>query len=113
MFEDLCDLQRQAQHFMTVLQATRSSPAPALHGSHAALVGSHAALDGSHGVYVDHAEDESTAMQMAELIVEVHGYVNLSLSFDAVMTELPDLAQTSTNEVTFLYSMGEQTCGIF
>ncbi len=71
MFEDLCDLQRQAQHFLTVLQATRSSPAPALDGSYGAL-------DRSHGADVDHAEDESTAMQMAELILEVHRYVHPS-----------------------------------
>lgn len=71
VFEDLCDLQRQAQHFLTVLQATRSSPAPALDGSYGAL-------DRSHGADVDHAEDESTAMQMAELILEVHRYVHPS-----------------------------------
>ena len=63
VFEDLCDLKQQAQHFLNVLQAARSSPAPA--------------PDRSCGVDVQAADDESAAVQMAELIVKVHRYAPL------------------------------------
>ena len=70
LFEVLCDLQRQAQHFLTVLQAPRSSPA--------------SAVDRSCGADMEHADDESTAMQMAELIMKVHGYAHLPPATDPV-----------------------------
>lgn len=74
MFEDLCDLQRQAQHFLTVLQAARNSPAPA--------------IDRSCGLDMEHADDENAAVQMAELIVKVHRYAHLPPASDPVTSGL-------------------------
>ena len=56
MWENLCNLQRQAQHFLSVLEATRDNTAQ-IRGC---------------AVDVQHVEDEATLRQMAELFVQIH-----------------------------------------
>ena len=59
VFENLCNLQRQAQHFLSVLQA--SQPSQRDRASNVALPGD-----------AQQAEEENRVKQMAELIVKIH-----------------------------------------
>ena len=65
VFGNLCTLQRQASHFLSVLQASRHPTAPP--------VASAAALQD------EHTAEEKTAKQMAERIIQTHKYGTLSL----------------------------------
>lgn len=59
VYENLCNLQRQAQHFLSVLQASR--PSQRDRASNVALPGD-----------AQQAEEENRVKQMAELIVKIH-----------------------------------------
>ena len=64
VFGNLCALQRQASHFLSVLQASRHPAAPP--------VGSAAAPQDEHAV------EEKTVKQMAERIIQTHKYGTLT-----------------------------------
>ena len=65
MFGNLCALQRQASHFLSVLQASRQPAAPP-------VANAAAPQD-------EHAGEEKTVKQMAERIIQTHKYGTLIL----------------------------------
>ena len=65
VFGNLCALQRQASHFLSVLQASRHPATPP--------VASAAAPQD------EHTAEEKTAKQMAERIIQIHKYGALTL----------------------------------
>ena len=67
MFGNLCTLQRQASHFLSVLQASRHPTTPPV-ASAAAPQDEHAA-----------AVEENAVKQMAERIIQTHKYGTLTL----------------------------------
>ena len=65
MFGNLCTLQRQASHFLSVMQASRHPTVPP--------VASAAAPQD------EHTAEEKTVKQMAERIIQTHKYGTLTL----------------------------------
>ena len=68
VFGNLCTLQRQASHFVSVLQASRHPTAP---------TATHAAAHPD-----QHAAEERTVEQMAERIIQTHKYGALTSEDD-------------------------------
>ena len=64
MFGNLCTLQRQASHFLSVLQASRHPAVPPVANAAAPLH--------------EHAVEEKTVKQMAERIIQAHKYGTLT-----------------------------------